>query len=448
MKLIEPIYRSSVEAVAESLCADKPLLPINFPFSSVGAVKYTSLDSVCKHIYSKRHHCLNYIDYYMLAFQPVHPIVNATRLQADLEQFWKTGTSDDASWLGELCMILALGSLSTTEIPETGRREVALEFCLAAESCLSRTAFMVYLTVSTVRTMCLMLVVKQLTTGTCWSIDNCWTLAGLIFRQAATLGLHCQPAVYHEYNPDMLSEWQEGQTLWVTILYFGVLLSITSGLPSFLRADELLPVTETFTRPIDETEGVWQSTIRNSFPAVLKIIGRVNSDANNPTYEEILEYNAEIRHLMVGLESYKVHPVLRIVLDMHFRRVLLVLHRRHALEHDAPYRYPISYWSSLECSLAILVHHREMYSDGLASQCKLMCRFFMLDFFAAALTAGMHLLRHDAPLADGMAIPPRQTIFDTLVACTELWARERPVSACYRSGHELLQSILSMLSSS
>ena len=49
------------------------------------------------------------------------------------------------------------------------------------------------------------------------------------------------------------------------------------------------------------------------------------------------------------------NTMLRIALDIFFRRVILVLHRRHALEPDAPSRYPVSYWSSLECSLALLV---------------------------------------------------------------------------------------------
>jgi hypothetical protein len=76
----------------------------------------------------------------------------------------------------------------------------------------------------------------------------------------------------------------------------------------------------------------------------------------------------------------------------------------------------------------------------------LLGRMYKLDFFAAALTAGVHLLLIDAPLADGFSIPPRQTIFETLETCTEIWGRDIERSICFRAGHRTLTQILSMLS--
>ena len=71
---------------------------------------------------------------------------------------------------------------------------------------------------------------------------------------------------------------------------------------------------------------------------------------------------------------------------------------------------------------------------------------YMLDFFAAALTASLHLLREDAPLADGFAIPPRRTILDTLEACTEVYAGKEHRSLCFHSGYRLLKAVVRELS--
>jgi hypothetical protein len=69
----------------------------------------------------------------------------------------------------------------------------------------------------------------------------------------------------------------------------------------------------------------------------------------------------------------------------------------------------------------------------------------MLDGFAAAITATIHLLRKDAPLAEGFAIPPRQTIIETLQACTDLWANQTIESPCFRIGHDMLNKIVETL---
>lgn len=234
--------------------------------------------------------------------------------------------------------------------------------------------------------------------------------------------------------------------IWVTILYFSIQSSLKSGMCSLLHVDDVLQTSEAFGWPLNETEQVWQTTIRSSFAVVLQIIKRVNSEDDKLSYEEIVGYKDEIRQFMSTTDSYQhLDPILRIALNVYFRRALLVLHRHHALDDDAPHRYPVSYWSSLECSLALLVHHREMAGGEMSQHFGVTVRFFMIDFFGAALTACIHLLRHDAPLADGVTIPPRQTIYDTLEACVEIWAREETTSVCYRSGCRLLQSIFHML---
>lgn len=445
--MVTPIFTTASEEIANGIVetAANLVLPINYPFNSHGAAKYGAFDAVWNLIHSHHKECVHFVDRYLHVFHSIHPIVNTTELQSRIDSFWIEASSDDPAWLAEFCMVLALGSFEATRDPE-----IAQEFCLAAEACLSKTAFMVLPSISTLRTMCLMIMAKEMGNGTCWVLDSCWTLMGFIVRQAACLGLHRKPAPFTSLKPHAYEEWQSGQTLWVTILYLCIQVSTASGMPAFLRADELLYSNDDFPWMMDsfgKTEQIWQVAIRTSAPLILEIVARVNSENNVPTYEETVEYTIQIRQMMSMLDDYQLDTPLRITLDLYFRRVLLVMHRRYALEADGPYTYPVSYWASLECSLAFLVHQREM-SEGDApdNSLYLITRFFISDFFAAALTACIHLLREDAPLADGSAIPPRQTILGTLEACMDLWGKEEGKSVCYRSGHRMLQSVLSILS--
>ncbi len=162
-----------------------------------------------------------------------------------------------------------------------------------------------------------------------------------------------------------------------------------------------------------------------AYPTICHIIARVNSDTDKPTYEEVQRYNDQVRQQMALLSNIHGNPSLFITLDIFFRRILLVLHRRHALRPRAPSQHAISYWSSLECSLAILVHQRDLcehQTKNLGNR-DILGRLFKLDFFSAMLTVCLHLLRHDVPRATELAIPPRQTILDTLQACMEIWER-------------------------
>lgn len=444
----ERLSQSTVKRHLQSLTEDishNLTLPINFPFNSPGAVKYSSLSAVCNFLQRHKKNCSRYVNKYLDVFHHVHPILDPVELHEQIEKFWDDGKSDKVSWLAQFCMILGLGCFA-----ETYNSDEALQFCLAGEACLAQSAFMVRPTVACIRAMCLMVLAKLISNGTCWSLDACWTLVGFLLRQAACLGLHRQRAPHSEMTASAVATWEEGQTLWSTVLYFGIQTSITSGMPSFLRPDEVIFGNDAY--PLvagtpNDSERLWQTAVRASAPLILEISGRVNSDNDQPSYRETIDYNTRVRQLMAILDDYNVPRALRITLDLHYRRVLLILHRKYALATNGPYVYAVSYWASLECSLALLVHQREMMTDmeKAPDGMYLLSRCFMLDFFGAALTASLHLLREDAPLADGTAIPPRETILNTLEACRDIWAQEKKRSACFFSAFSLLTDIVAVL---
>ncbi len=455
-------------------CAQGRALPGNFPFNSPGAVRFAaspSLEPVRQLLETHRARHKTYVDAYLALYQPLHPILDPPRFLAEMARFWDNPADTHVNWLAEMLMVLALGSFA---IESRGGRDPGstVELCMAAEACLARTPFMLRPTVSTMRTLCLMLLAKQVINGTCWSFDSCWALLGVVVRLAVCLGIH-RPEPPPDSPAVVFRDWEAGQLLWTTILYFDVQMAVTTGMPSCISADELLRdnggLSWTFPTLATPT-AAWHAVIHTACPTILQVVTRVNSEADRPSYTEIIEHSTKVRQLMGILERVRgpeVTPALRVAIDVFFRRVLLVLHRRHALEPDAPVRYPISYWSSLECSLALLVQQRELCDAeeeaaarigeksaeeaGYKPECDVrgmgpLADLYMLDFFAAALTASLHLLREDAPLADGFAIPPRRTILDTLEACTEVYAGKEHRSLCFHSGYRLLKAVVRELS--
>lgn len=424
-------------------CAVDLCLPTNYPFNSAGASKYLPLENTRNLLL--RHHpdWQLFLDHYCNVFHSVHPIINTAEIQSMIAMTADDLNVVDVALLGQFSMILGLGAFASLKAAD-----LATDFFMAAEACLSKTPYMIRPSIAVLRTMCLMFVAKQMANATCWSVDGCWTLMGFICRQAVNMGLHRAPGPFYAAGSGTFEQWRDGQILWTTIMFFNISVSTVAGMPSLIRAEEVLHEAEDWAFDgLDSTEQVWHTVVRKSCPLLLEIVARINSDQNVMKYDEALEYNSRLRHFMSLLEGYKMGPTLRIVLDLYFRRLLLVLHRRFALDSDGPLQYSVSYWASLECSLATLVHHRELCEgDSLSSGSDMIVRFFMLDFFTAAMTACIHLLRHDAPFVVVTSIPPQETIFNTLEICIELWSKEQERSVCFKAGYKMLQSVVRLIS--
>ncbi|KAG8410916.1 hypothetical protein J3458_016482 [Metarhizium acridum] len=436
-----PVLATDEVILRNHSAASGIMLPDNFPFNSPRAPPFACIEKVRTLIGSHRGDCDAFVKGYLDLYQTVHPIIDTNEFQDRVSAYWNDPSCVDAAWLSQFLMVLALGQLVVTR-----KTAPTVELCMAAEACLAKTPFMLRPNLSIMRTMCLMVLAKLTTNATCWSFDACWNLLGFVVRQAICLGFHRRdPPTYS--SPVVYADWESGKIIWTTLLYFNIQVAMISGMPSCVSTDVVASQDLAWDLgPLDTAALAWHSVIHTSCPTIINIMSRVNADTNLPSYEEILEYSSQVRQCMGILDRVQGPRTLRMTLDMFFRRVLLVLHRRHALEVDAPSKYPVSYWASLECSLALLVHQHDLCDQDQAPRgADLLFRLYMLDVFAAGMTATIHLLRKDAPLASGFAIPPRQTILETLQACTELWANETIQSPCFRIGHALLDRILGAL---
>ncbi|KAL6900064.1 hypothetical protein GGI43DRAFT_427788 [Trichoderma evansii] len=413
--------------------SDEFVLPENFPFNSPAAAKFVSMDTIHDLLQHHRERYQSYIDGYIALYQPSFPIINIAIFSSLTEKFWNDPRSTDVAWLASFLMVLALGCFAVTR-----DKHSATELCMAAEACLSKTHFMVRPDILSVRTLCLMVLAKQTLNATCRTFDSCWTLLGIVTRAATGIDLHRQPMPHRED----IGVWQSEQTLWSTVVYFCVQVAMITGKPLLVSADmfaERIPLS------ISQTNDPWVILI-DIYPTICHILSRITSNTNKPLYNEVVKHNDYVRRLMDALLG-KIHgkPRLYVAMDIFFRRILLVLHRPYALHAAAPSSYPVSYWASLECSLAILVHYRDLEDQKEPDNTDLLSRLFKGDIFAAMLTVCLHLRRQEAPLSAGSTIPPRRIILNTLQACIAIWEKEIHHSTCFEIGLMLLGSVLKLL---
>ncbi|ORX96959.1 hypothetical protein BCR34DRAFT_619533 [Clohesyomyces aquaticus] len=432
-------FELALQTHAKMHATEDLVLPGNFPLGSPQALKYSSLETVIALVKTSKPHHQSYIEHYLRSYQPIYPILDVDSFLEDIADFWKETTPRNLSWLSQFLMVLGLGSFASKREPEP-----ATEFFFASEACLAKTPFLFRPNIMVLRTVCLTIVAKQVANATCWALDSCWSLTGLIVRVAMMLGLdqNREPSAPSQIS-DMQKEMSHRHCLWTVVIYFDIQMSMITGMPSALPQGPA-----GFDQGYGSTMNKWDWILSESLPVISHALSRANSNVDEMTYDEVLRYDREIRRLMHNLVPVDGEQLLRLSLDIFFRRILMVIHRCHALHPNAPTQYSISYWSSLECSLALLVHHRALCDDpALPNDIGFVSRFFVMDFFAAALTICIHLHWKDAPLSatatpEGL-IPPRQTILDTIRSCQSIWARDENKSACLHTGCRILESSLS-----
>ncbi|RDA90229.1 hypothetical protein CP533_6873 [Ophiocordyceps camponoti-saundersi (nom. inval.)] len=483
---------AALEGVGTNACLANFCLPGNFPFGTPGAAKYFSRDAVTRLLAGERARAGEYLGRYLELLDVVNPVLDMAVFSDEMERYWADPNGASLCWLAQFLMVMGLGCFTSAEEPP-----VATELMMAAEACLMQTPFMFRPTLMTLRALALMSVAKLVCNATCWSVDSCWTLLGLLVRVAFIFGLPQERGDNDEELKDPV-EREARRRLWLTILYLDVKVSMSG---CFASGAVFFSLAGIFwcSGSIDNNNSSSSSisivdiNINNLLVSniiliiiilfliclhlfhlviviIIIIIIRIriltinNVNHNNRTrqpsrrpprpkgpmeYNDVLRFNTQLRDLMGLAQRACPARLQRITVDVFLRRCLMVLHRPFALHPDGPTLYPESYWSSLECSLALLVHYRELWCGDAGLRLDLVGRAFVLDFFSATLTTCVHMLREDAPLsgaaATGCCIPPRQLILDTLSICVDIWSGEQEKSVCWRTGYHLLRAVLALL---
>jgi hypothetical protein len=386
-----------------------------------------------------------YIETYLELLDTINPVIDIPSFQAELERYSKLPSETSLCWLAQFLMVLGLGSFVSTD-PEP---VVATEFMLAAEACLMQTPFMFRPTLSSLKAMTLMVVAKQVCNATCWSVDSAFSLLGTLVRAAYTFGL--------PQDKDELElgekERRDRRHLWLTIQYIDAKVAISSGMPPVTQM-EALRASMAIDPDLDPPDNM-HDVLRQAFPTIMCITSRMNSEDSEVSYGDVLEHSARIRTLIAHASRVCSSDLQFSIFDIFLRRCLMVLHRPFAMHEDGPTLYAESYWASLECSLAVLRHYREIYAgdEDTPPGYPLLGRANGLDFFSATLTVLLSVMRRERPLTDEkmgesvgqIGIPPRQLIVNTVRSCIILWEKEKDRSVCYRTTYDVLVAIEKML---
>ncbi|KAM5481321.1 hypothetical protein MaudMau93_007151 [Microsporum audouinii] len=424
-----------------------------------------------------------FVEAYLDVIETSHRILHVPTLKLQIQAFWCQPSAADDGWLAQYFTILALGcdacraEASDATEPYTKLRHTLLT---AAETCLRLTPFLYRPTLANLRTLCLMVIAKQIHTMSCSEHEACWPLTGLIVRLAMMVGMHSSSSnkVYSPFHAEMRNR------LWAVICFMDLKQSLLSGMPLQITAETFTcfapaninedEIHESFNGEIlsrllpERTDSTVLVVLHDVFPLVADIMRMVNSADGSLQYEDVLEYDSQIRfkmkeyevifqtspkcltepaELSSGLGNSSIDPA-RILLNVYFRRILLTLHSYFAKLPQAFIEYPVAYWSSLECSLALLAQQRELceqaaHNRGISTW---FSRLFKQDFFTAAMTLCFHLIKDDSPLelpAEHLCqIQARETVLETLRSCRDLWGKDKDLSNCHDRACQLVTDLV------
>lgn len=468
-------------AIRSPFCSTVP--PLNYPLGLGYNSHSPSKDEILTYV-PDRLRTASLIENYLETIERTHPLLHVPTFRDELSRFWANPAAVDDSWLAQLLVMLALGyeaSKSDDQVstPRDTEDEVLQKFFQGAETCLKSTPFLIAPNLTTLRTLCMMVLAKRTTASSCLELDSCGPLMSTIVRLAMSIGLHCDPRDDDNISP---FEKEIRRRLWTTIVFMEIQMSISTGMPLLLRSSGFntqppanvndvdlspsIPLHMAIRPSMEYTDSTFQIILARSFGIAVDVVSHANSPAGVFEYDQVLRYGAEIKQLLYeASQVYDWTPsatkedwkyLQKFTLEIFLRRLLLVLHSYYGQKPEAHTQYEISYWSTLECSLALLVLQRQMSEDLSTPKTRVwLAEFLKHDFYIATLIVCLQVARNDALGVDetggmrhqGIEMPPRQTIIQTLQCCREIWARRICRSHCHFMIHMTIGRLIATLES-
>ncbi|KAL4933785.1 Zn(II)2Cys6 transcription factor [Aspergillus undulatus] len=418
----------------------------------------------------------SYIEQYLDVIEPSHQILEIDRFKEEVGTFWDRPSTVDDGWLAQFFVILALGSQLHKSVSTNSDDDIGItpaRFFEAAQVCLQRTPFMIRPQITSIRTMCLFVIFKQARGMSCIECDALWPATGLIVRLAIMLGLHLSDKA--QSDSGMINSRNK---LWGAVILLDLRQSLAAGMPIIppsrdLLVEPLFNIDQVSPEPASNRQAFgFPLIIYNVLPQIFKILELATCPQITLSYDLVAKYDRQIRNLLKqhqasmssennGIEGQTQRSRFQWTMsNVFFRRVLLALHSRLYQEPQASTRYPVSYWSSLECSIALLSEQRELWDSSSspasspssagteASTARFFARLFQAEFFLAAVTICFHLVQDASPLVlpgsqgQGQA---RRTILDLLESCREIWGWDKDASICHSRSFDLINYLMEIL---
>ncbi|ODA76704.1 hypothetical protein RJ55_07975 [Drechmeria coniospora] len=166
---------------------------------------------------------------YFECVDPVYPMIHRQTFYADYEHFWQLARPDrneaDASFVGLMLVMLALGTQFVTTTTPKERKQTAEFYASASNQALRMSSYLSTASLCSIQAMVLM---TYFLINDNHASDG-WAFAGILIRQAYAMGLHRDPnIVTPTANP---FEKQQRRKVWQAVLLQDTFMCVLLSLP-------------------------------------------------------------------------------------------------------------------------------------------------------------------------------------------------------------------------
>lgn len=410
----------------------------------------------------------SFVAQYMNTVEKAYRLLDITAFQEELEGFWADPVSKEDDWLAQYLLILCLGCQAHNYVVASTEDQVYEglpgTFLLNAECCLKRTPYLLMATPANIRTLCLVVVAKQIYTMSCHEADSCWPLTGLIIRLSIRIGLHQSYSFGSELEP---YDNSVKARLWATALFLEMRQSLVCGMPLLMRPADISPTSREGIGNVRKHSQDHESLLVRVFAASSDLLFRGIELATRPndsvTYDEVVEVDTCMREQLYesgiglpngdfGIEDSVDEEVNleSCMVQIFFRQILMAIHARFALQPMSSTDYPVSYVSSLESALAILSHQRNLCEgDKWGQKSAWFAGFFRHEFFTASMTVCRHLVLEIELMVMSSSFEyytqPQMLMLDALQSCRDVFRREKTASVCGANTFAIVDNFVRIL---
>ncbi|KAB8345906.1 hypothetical protein FH972_022961 [Carpinus fangiana] len=372
-----------------------------------------------------RQACQRLVDLYLNTFERVFRVLHIPTFQREFNEHWNNPHNGNTSFIVKLLLILAIGACFDKDSSQDGSsfHEFSSLWIYAAEVWLKTSMGKQNLNLGGIQAHCLVLIARQTsTTGG----DLTWISAGLLVRQAVSVGLHRDPSNF----PNMsVLEAELRRRLWATTVELLVQSSLDSGLPPMISSedfdcrspaniddDEVSVSTES--PPMDKTldrhtQTSMQCALLKSLPLRLMVAKALNSIRSDLSYDKTLKLSEQVMNAcrsnsdlfksqLSKPQSPEQEQAITFqvnLLDLLVRRFVLALHTAFAHKAVENVSYYFSRKVCLESSFLLLAdsaaslpRERELRDEYCTRIGLYGCGLFKSVFLHAASTIFMELV--------------------------------------------------------
>ncbi|KAK9241187.1 fungal-specific transcription factor domain-containing protein [Lipomyces kononenkoae] len=440
-----------------------------FPFNSIGGVELSDILALIP----SRPDCDVLVYRYFEVFDPIYHVLHKPTFENEYASFWRHPEKADIVWIGMLLCILtiALQSFRLGGAPSSylGREsDTWLGWQKAAEVCLVEGNFMLKGSIMIIRTLTLWLMSETRTTLNGNWMDRTWVSVGMIIRIAQSMGLHRDPKWFN-ISP---YESEIRRQMWCVVTSLDILFSVNEGLPLTIRAGEhdvRLPVNVDDVDFCPDSAKIpdarpWEVETNTSYllcqtkmaNVLCRIVSGTFSLRPRPGYDTILAHDAELRATFASYPEYlRVPPeasnpldpphiiMQRFLLDLQYRKSLIVLHRPFAARAQASPKFKRSKEECMDASLQILRRQNWLYHSPAARETLDTFAWFtdglMLNhFFHACIMLCVELYTN----MDSLSLFQRQTVRDSVDVSRQIHASVGRFDMSAAKKHGLIESLL------